>query len=147
MRDTDVAAAITLLYVEDHKDTREVLGTALARCFPAVRVLLAENGPVGLELFQRNHPDIVMTDIDISVLDRITLCSAIKDLAPETAIIVLSACGNARHQLQVLEPGLTRFVPKPIDVEILFQVVAASLTRITLAREAGGVSHQVKLRS
>jgi two-component system, sensor histidine kinase and response regulator len=139
-RDTKSSAAITILYAEDHKDTRDALGATLARCFPAARVLLAENGSVGLALFKRDRPEIVITDIDMPVLDGITMCSVIMDLAPETAIIVLSGCRDARRLLRDMEPGVSHFVPKPIDFDRLFPVIAASLARITLAREAGGVS-------
>jgi len=142
--DRGSATAITILYVEDHKETREALGATLVRCFPAIRFLLAENGLAGLELFQRNHPDIVMTDIDMPVLDGIAMCSVIKDLAPETAIIVLSACSDARRLMQALEPGLNIFVPKPIDFDSLFPVISASLDRIALARGTVAVSHNAK---
>jgi YesN/AraC family two-component response regulator len=142
--DTGSSTAITILYVEDHKETREALGATLVRCFPAVRFLVAENGSVGLELFRRNHPDIVMTDIDMPVLDGITMCSVIKDLAPETAIIVLSACSEARRLMQAIEPSLSHFVPKPIDFDSLFHVISSSLNRITHARGTGGVSRNVK---
>jgi YesN/AraC family two-component response regulator len=141
----DSSTAITILYVEDHKETREALGATLIRCFPAVRFLVAENGSTGLELFQRNHPDIVMTDIDMPVLDGIAMCSVIKDLAPDTAIIVLSACSEARRLMQaIVEPSMSDFVPKPIDFDSLFHVITSSLNRIALARGAGGVSHHVK---
>jgi len=141
--DSKISAPITILYVEDHKETREALGVTLVRRFPAVRFIVAENGAVGLGLFQRDHPDIVMTDIDMPVLDGITMCSAIKDLAPETALIIHSACSDARRQMQAIEPGLNHFVPKPIDFDCLFHIIAASLARITLARESARASHHV----
>lgn len=143
-KEINSSAAITILYVEDHKDTREALGATLVRCFPKVRLLVAENGSVGLELFKRNHPDMVITDIDMPVMDGITMCSVIKNFAPQTPIIVLSACSDARRLMQAIEPGLHHFVPKPIDFDSLFHLIAASLTRITLARQGGGASHQVE---
>jgi len=143
-KEINSAAVITILYVEDHKDTREALGATLVRCFPSVRLLVAENGSVGLESFKRNRPDIVISDIDMPVMDGITMCSFIKDLAPETSLIVLSGCSDARRLMHTIEPGLHHFVAKPIDFDTLFPVIAASLTRITLARRGAGASHRVE---
>lgn len=57
----------TVLIVEDNKSIRELYAMALANA--GIGVLMAEDGIIGLEFALRNHPDVILLDIDLPGLD------------------------------------------------------------------------------
>jgi PAS domain S-box-containing protein len=83
------SSPISILYVEDSGETRDLVSAALSARFPGVDLQVAADGVSGLELFQRRHPDLVITDLKLPVADGSPLGNAIRALDPE-AIIVAS---------------------------------------------------------
>ena len=81
---------ISLLYVEDDPVTRCLLKQVITRKFPDMKIHSAEDGKLGLELFNKICPDIVLTDINLPVLNGIQMVYEIRRLSPKTEIIILS---------------------------------------------------------
>ncbi|HEX9078002.1 MAG TPA: ATP-binding protein [Desulfuromonadaceae bacterium] len=125
---------ISLLYVEDEPDAREILGTALAVRYPAVRLLVAENGGVGLELFRSHRSAIVITDITMPVMDGISMAAGIRSLAPETIIIALTAFSDTHYLIRAIEIGINQYLLKPIGHDRLFSVIDTAIAQIMSAR-------------
>ena len=50
-----------------------MLCTVIRRKFPDAAIYLAENGRIGVELFKKHTPDIVITDINMPVMDGIEM--------------------------------------------------------------------------
>ena len=126
---------ISILYVEDEQDTRDVLSTSLAIRYPALRLLVAENGGAGLEMFKRHRPDIVITDINMPVMDGISMSAGIRSLDPDTVIIALTAISDAGYLLKAIETGIDQYALKPINQNRLFSIIDASISKIMSARE------------
>lgn len=64
----DNKIAGTLLYVEDDQEIQELVIQMLARKFPQLILLHAENGKKGLELFSTKQPDIIVFPCFFSLL-------------------------------------------------------------------------------
>jgi two-component system cell cycle response regulator len=111
---------VTILIAEDDPMARNVLGMTLPKKFPQVRALLAANGQEGLELFQRHHPEIVLTDIAMPVMDGFALAGAISAQNPDTVIISISAHGGEEFRRRAAEAGIRCHVEKPLDLKALF---------------------------
>jgi signal transduction histidine kinase len=126
---------VTILCVEDDPATRNLLTLAVSMKFPGVGLHFAENGKIGLELFREYAPDIVITDINMPVMDGIQMAREIKALNPETIIIVVSAYSDKPYLLNAIEIGIDHYVLKPIDHHRLFAVIARSLAEIKLVRQ------------
>ena len=60
---------MSLLYVEDDAVTRELVGEIIPRKFPHFSVYTAENGKAGLELYKKYCPEIVVTDINMPIMN------------------------------------------------------------------------------
>jgi len=85
---------LSLLYVEDEAEIRDLLRGVLIRKFPNLDIHVAENGMAGLEVFRERRPDIVLTDIRMPLMDGIQMSRAIREENPSANIIVISACSE-----------------------------------------------------
>ncbi|MBV5329834.1 MAG: response regulator [Chlorobium sp.] len=112
---------LTILYVEDDATTRTEMEQLLKR--RAEKVLIAENGVIGLELFNRFNPDIVITDIRMPVMDGLQMAHAIRKINPDTRIIATTAYSDTAFLLEAIEIGIDHYVLKPIDLGKFFAAI------------------------
>jgi YesN/AraC family two-component response regulator len=125
---------ISVLYVEDEPSARDILCSVFASKYRFTRLDAAENGELGLALFQEHHHDIVITDISMPVMDGVEMAAAIRDIDPETVIIVLTAHSGTRYLLDSIELGINNYVLKPVNYEKLFAAIDKSIAMITLKK-------------
>jgi CheY-like chemotaxis protein len=121
---------VKLLYVEDDPETRMVLEKLLRRKYPDLQVFAAGNGQEGLDLFHLHHPDFVITDITMPVMNGIEMSAAIKTTAPEVIIIAVTAHTNGEYLSQAKDLGITQYLMKPIQFKELFAAVEGALREI-----------------
>jgi len=82
-------------------------------------VLTAEDGKSGLEIFAKESPPIVLTDIKMPGMDGIEVLKRIKEISPETEVIVVTGHGDMDLAIQSLQLEASDFVTKPIVDEAL----------------------------
>jgi len=133
--DTTAGAALTLLYVEDEKVTRDAVSSMVSRRFPQLVVRTAENGAQGLQLFRELGADLVITDMKMPVMHGIEMARQIVAEKKHTPIIVTSAHGDMDYFIESIEIGISRYVMKPIEVNKLFSALEDTIARLTLERE------------
>jgi CheY-like chemotaxis protein len=106
---------VRVLLVEDTDDTRELLAFALEHC--AAVVTTAASATEALESFQRDRPQILVTDLAMPYHDGYWLLRQVRALAPGTAVpaVALTAFTERYSKDQVLAAGFDAFIPKPID--------------------------------
>ncbi len=101
-----------ILVVEDEQYVRESLTAYLDDI--GYRVLTAENGRSGLDLFRSRRPDIVMTDLRMPVMDGFALVEAIAAEAEFTPIVVVSGVGAVDEAVRAMRLGAWDYLSKPI---------------------------------
>jgi signal transduction histidine kinase/FixJ family two-component response regulator len=106
-----------LLLVDDEEGIRKVLGISLTDL--GYQVLTAENGEEALEIFRRENPPIVLTDIKMPVMDGIELLRKIKDESPDAEVIMITGHGDMDLAIKSLKYRAIDFVTKPINDDIL----------------------------
>lgn len=109
---------ISLLYVEDEASTREQVSRVLAA--RGYRLTVAENGRQGLDFFQEQSPDIVLTDIMMPGLSGLEMSRAIRSLSPEIQIACMTAFSDTSYLIEAIDIGVNQFVLKPIEFHRLF---------------------------
>jgi len=118
-----------LLIVEDDPDIRKLLDTTLS--FKGYRVITARNGKEALEVVQKEIPTIVIADIMMPQLDGFGLVHRLR-IAPETRnvpVVFITATYVAPEDKEfALNIGATRFIQKPVDLEIFLKTIAKLLT-------------------
>jgi signal transduction histidine kinase len=137
-----IDTSISILYVEDEPDTREQICEIIGHHYPYLRLLVAANGEEGIESFRENRPDLILTDINMPIVDGIRMAEEIKKLSPATEIIALSAYSNPEHLLNAIEIGISHYILKPVDIEQIFSVIDKSVAAIRAQRL---IAHQNRL--
>lgn len=108
----------------------------------------AWNGVEGFEKIQTEHPDIVLTDIKMPVMDGISLIRKTKENFPDIEFIVLSGYGEYEFTSQAMEEGVRYYILKPCDEEKIVEVLDKVKQGIREKREqkqkAQEYSHRVR---
>lgn len=135
--------AIALLYVEDEADARVMVAKMLSMNYPHLTIYHADNGATGLELYRQRRPDIVMTDINMPVMDGIRMSREIRSLNPEVHIIAVTAHSDTSYLLNAIEIGVHNYVLKPLNYQELFGVIDKVLEQVTLKRLVGEQNQRI----
>jgi DNA-binding NtrC family response regulator len=115
-----------LLIIEDEQASLQ----ALALCFKKYKVFCAENGKTGLELFHKEQPEVVLTDVKLPGLDGMQLLSKIKEEVPQTPVIVMTAFGTVEKAVEAMKIGAFDYLTKPLELPIVRNLVEAAFTQI-----------------
>ena len=107
-----------VLYVEDHEDSREMLGLIL-------QMALIEAKSVGtaaeaLSTIQAERFDLYLLDSTLPDLDGFELCRRVRDLDASTPILFFSGAAYEADKQKGLEAGANAYISKP-DIENLLE--------------------------
>ena len=106
-----------ILVIDDEPSIRNLLDTLLRR--KGYDVVLADSGRKGLELFRREHPDVIVLDLKMPEMDGLTVLRQIHSLDPKKPVIILTGAGNAEAERQVRALGVTEYVEKEFSLHLL----------------------------
>lgn len=118
--------AHTILVVDDDEHVLDLLQVYLLK--EGYRVLGARNGREALELFGREHPDLVVLDIMMPELDGVEVCQRIRKTS-RVPIIMLTAKDEDVDKILGLEMGADDYVTKPFNPRELLARIKAVLRR------------------
>ena len=129
-----------ILVVEDDKNTRKLLTTILSN--HGYNTLSATNGEEALEVLEHNHVDLMVLDVMMPKMDGWEVLKTIRKFS-NVPIIMLTARGEERDELQGFGLGVDEYISKPFSPKILVARVEAILRRTgnigTGGLEAGGI--------
>lgn len=132
-RIADALQQLVILYVEDDAFIRGEVGHFLSRRIG--RLLLAENGEEGWNVFLAQRPDLVVTDIQMPVRNGIALASAIKQTYRDTPVILATAFEEPAYLHQAIALGVDGYILKPINLEQLLQTILRCTALLLQSRE------------
>lgn len=106
----------TIMIVEDYDDTRLLLKQALEA--KGYRVLEAINGHQAVELSLHHHPDLILMDLDLPILDGIAATQRIREQSEmsQVPIIAVTAYPMSYTRVKAFAQGCNGYVGKPIDL-------------------------------
>ncbi len=111
-----------ILVIDDEVPTLQMLKLFLGAC--GYVVLTAENADSGLEIFEREKPPIVLTDIKMPGKDGFSILKAIKAIRPQTEVMVITGHGDQDLAKQAYDLDATEFFHKPLDTDALDAALA-----------------------
>lgn len=113
----------TILVVEDYDDTRLLLRQALEA--KGYRVLEAINGQEAVDLSMREHPHLILMDLDLPILDGIAATQHIRQQPEMTAvpIIAVTAYPMSYTRVKAFATACNGYTAKPIDLPKLLELV------------------------
>ena len=88
-------------------------------------IYVASNGEEGLEIFLKESPDMIISDIDIPIMNGLDMSIAIRDINPLQLILIVSEFANKEHLLKAIDIGIDKFILKPIkDINELLNTIS-----------------------
>jgi two-component system phosphate regulon response regulator PhoB len=106
-----------VLIIEDDRDLRDILGTALAEAGYEVRTAIG--GLEGLRLAREQVPDLVLLDLMLPDIGGTSVCRQLKydDATSSARVIIVSAKGDEVDRVVGFELGADDYVVKPFSVD------------------------------
>jgi DNA-binding response OmpR family regulator len=107
-----------LLIVEDNLEILSFIAKSLSNEF---RCISAQNGKLGLEAALNHHPDIIVADIMMPVMDGMEMCRKLRDNIATSSIpvVMLTAKDDKNTELSGYRIGADAFIAKPFEINYL----------------------------
>jgi two-component system KDP operon response regulator KdpE len=116
----------TLLLVDDEPQIRRVLQTTLYQA--GYGVILAKNGQEGIDTVVREHPDLVLLDINLPDMSGFDACKIIR-VSFAGPILMVTVRNSVRDKIDALDAGADDYIVKPFAMGELLARVRAALRR------------------
>ncbi|HWF57701.1 MAG TPA: response regulator [Candidatus Dormibacteraeota bacterium] len=114
---------IRLLIVDDISSTRDNLQKLLAFADDIEVAGTASDGREGLEAAHRLQPDIVLTDVNMPVMDGIQLTETLASELPTSPVIIMSVQGERDYLRRAMQAGAREFLIKPFSHDELVAAI------------------------
>jgi serine phosphatase RsbU (regulator of sigma subunit) len=133
-----------ILVIDDEPIVRESLAVYLSDS--GFEVDTAKSGDAGLALFRNKHPDLVICDLRMPLVDGLDVLKAINAESAETPVIVVSGQGSMSDVVSALRSGAVDYLFKPlIELEVLEHSVRRALERGHLLKQNRQIREQLEL--
>ena len=117
-------AQLSVVYVEDDPDTQTLIGRAMNRRLRQTH--LAGNGREGLELVRMHDPDLVVTDLEMPVMDGLEMIEHIRgEFGYTKPVLVVTAYNDEEHRTELADG----YVLKPVVLGELFGTIEALIAK------------------
>jgi len=134
----------TLLIVDDEKTTREGLRTALEDRYDAY---IAEDAKAAMDLLEREHFDVLLTDFRLPSEDGMKLIARAKSLPKPPICILMTAYGSEELAVEAMKRGADDYIAKGrLQIDELEMRIARALRQQTLETENAALHQQLDER-
>jgi signal transduction histidine kinase/ligand-binding sensor domain-containing protein/CheY-like chemotaxis protein/AraC-like DNA-binding protein len=108
-----------ILIVEDNDELRRNIVKTLEKYF---LIFEATNGKEGIEKAKEIYPDLILTDYIMPEMDGMEMCNEIKDNINlnHIPIFMMTVLHSTTHKQESIEHGITEYIEKPLNLNILF---------------------------
>ena len=117
-----------VLLIEDESRLAENVAAAL-REGPGFAVDIAEDGQIGLYLAKDQCYDLIVLDLMLPKLDGLSLLQKLRAVGDPTPVLILTAQGETRSVIELLNAGADDYLSKPFDLGELIARVKALIRR------------------
>lgn len=118
----ELIKTLKVLYVEDEIVLRDTTCNSLNSIIK--EVVVADNGKEGLEKFQNDKFDLIITDLSMPVMTGTQMIEEIRKVDKNIPIIITTAYGSQNEEVSKLNSiGMSDYVMKPVDVMKLVETI------------------------
>lgn len=122
-----------ILVIDDEQGMRDFLSIMLKK--EGYEVVAAENGEHALKAIHADIYDLVITDVKMPKVDGIEVLRTVKELSPETVVIVITAFATTDTAVQAMKLGAYDYITKPFKVEEIKLIIQKALEKHHLRKE------------
>ena len=116
-----------VLLVEDDKNLSFILKSSLEQMIGGYEVLSVANGKDGLNILTKENFDVIVSDVEMPVMDGVTMVQHIRKNHPSLAIIFITGLTTARDVINGYQAGADLYIKKPFLPEELDAHIQAVL--------------------
>lgn len=129
-----ISKNLNILYVEDSDNFLKQMSSFLEKIFK--NIYKAKNGQEGLNKYKELHPHIVLTDLTMPNMDGFEMVKILKTINPNVKVVIISAHVDTANLLEAIHIGVSDFIPKPVDKELLTNALFKICTELTMKDSA-----------
>jgi len=137
------ASDITVLVVDDEPSNVASLEKIFGR--EGMRVLTADGAKTALEVARKHRVQVVLTDLMMPGVNGVELLKALKEITPDTEVVLMTAYGTVETAVQAMREGAYDFVEKPLKRMNIVKSVKKAAERHSLVAENRSLREELKL--
>jgi two-component system response regulator HydG len=136
-------AEVTVLVVDDEPSNL----TSLEKIFQreGMRAFTAESPRAALDVVRRHRVQVVLTDLMMPGTNGLELLRALKELSPDTEVVLMTAYGTVETAVQAMRDGAYDFVEKPLKRMTIVKSVRKAAERHSLVAENRSLRQEIRL--
>jgi len=123
----------TILLIEDELQLRDNLQLLLQSA--GYQVTTAANGVEGIQQLQEQAFDLVITDLIMPGMDGFKVMDYLQVHSPGTVVVAITGYVSAESAITALRRGAYDYLAKPLDVDVVYSVVARALEKVRLQKD------------
>jgi two-component system response regulator HydG len=131
--DAPLGQSLTVLVVDDEPSNLSSIEKIFQK--DGMRVLVAPSAKVALEQLRAHRVDVVLTDLMMPAVSGLELLKAIKQVAPDVEVVLMTAYGTVETAVQAMREGAYDFVEKPLKRMTIVKTVRKAAERRLLSIE------------
>lgn len=131
----------TILIAEDEDILRESVAELLTD--EGYEVLQAPDGRVAHEMLLERPVDLVLTDIRMPEMDGLDLLTHVRQIAPETPVILVTAYGTVDSAVSAMRTGAWDYLLKPVQFDDLLMKIERALEYREISRDRSFLAEQL----
>ena len=111
-----------VLYIDDASSMRKLVELVLSKDFD---LTTATNGEEGFEIIQKNQFDAIISDVNMPIMNGLTLLEKIRDYEPTkfTPVLMMTTEASSEMKAEGKRLGATGWIVKPFDPEKLPAII------------------------
>jgi DNA-binding NtrC family response regulator len=133
----------TVLVVDDEPSNLASLQKIFER--EQMRVLTADSAKAALDVVRKQRVQVVLTDLMMPGTSGLELLKAVREVAPDTEVVVMTAYGTVETAVQAMRDGAYDFVEKPLKRMTIVKSVRKAAERQSLVVENRSLRQELKL--
>jgi len=134
-----------ILIVDDERSMRELLAVLLRK--EGYEIVTAENGANALKAVQREIFDLVITDLRMPQFDGMALLKSVKEVSPDTIVIIITAFGTTEGAERARNLGAYDYIGKPFNNDEIKLVIHNALEKRHLRKENLLLKREIESRA
>jgi signal transduction histidine kinase len=129
----EFSKGLKVLYVEDNEEARASTFDTLSEFFNDITVAI--DGMQGLEKFNNDSFDLIISDINMPNMNGIDMVSKIREKDKDIAILIISAYSESGYFMETIRLGVEGYLLKPIELEQFLSMLYKSIEKIKMRKE------------
>ncbi|MGK5594145.1 MAG: sigma-54-dependent transcriptional regulator [Parachlamydiaceae bacterium] len=131
-----------ILIIDDEKLVRDFLAETLRR--KNFDVTLAENGQKAILALKDQSFDLVITDMKMPDFTGIDILKKVKELSPETIVVIITAYGSVENAVEAMRLGAFNYLIKPFSPDTIEAVIDKAKEHLALVEENSSLKQQLQ---